>query len=100
MAPTHFFLIDVSYTAVSSGATASACASVARVLDELPGAPLLSAPNPCRRCRRTTDSRHQFVSVFEELEAELPLSAAWRQRMAPQAPHAPDSALAGLKKDG
>ena len=38
MAPTHFFLIDVSYIAVSSGATAASCASVARVLDDLPGA--------------------------------------------------------------
>ena len=38
MPPTHFFLIDVSYIAVSSGAAAAACASVARVLDELPGA--------------------------------------------------------------
>ena len=38
MAPTHFFLIDVSYIAVSSSATAAACASVARVLDDLPGA--------------------------------------------------------------
>lgn len=41
MAPTHFFLIDVSYTAVCSGATVSACASVARILDELPGGPPL-----------------------------------------------------------
>lgn len=37
MTPTHFFLIDVSFIAVTSGATAAACASVARVLDELPG---------------------------------------------------------------
>ena len=39
MVPTHLFLINVTYTAVSSGATASACASIARVLGELPGGP-------------------------------------------------------------
>jgi Sec23/Sec24 trunk domain len=38
MPPTHFFLIDVSYDAVSTGATAAACAAVARVLDDLQGA--------------------------------------------------------------
>ena len=37
MRPTHFFLIDVSQPAVSSGATAAVCSSVAKILDELPG---------------------------------------------------------------
>lgn len=45
MTPTHFFLIDVSFIAVTSGATAAACASVARVLDELPGANPITAPS-------------------------------------------------------
>ena len=37
VAPTFFFLIEVTSGAVSSGATAAACASVAQLLDELPG---------------------------------------------------------------
>lgn len=37
MRPTHFFLIDVSQPAVTSGATAAVCSSVARILDDLPG---------------------------------------------------------------
>lgn len=37
MAPTHFFLIDVSQPAMASGATAAVCSSLARVLDDLPG---------------------------------------------------------------
>ena len=37
MPPTHLFLIDVSQPAVTSGATAAVCSSVARILDELPG---------------------------------------------------------------
>ena len=41
MLPTHIFLIDVSYTAMSTGVTASACASIASVLDCLQGAPWL-----------------------------------------------------------
>ena len=55
MAPTHFFLIDVSYIAVSSGATAAACASVARVLDDLQGA--VKTPVGPIRCRRLLSCR-------------------------------------------
>ena len=33
----HFFLIDVSYNAVTSGALQAACSAVARVLEELQG---------------------------------------------------------------
>jgi protein transport protein SEC24 len=35
--PTYFFLIEVTAGAIGSGATASACASIAQLLDELPG---------------------------------------------------------------
>jgi protein transport protein SEC24 len=35
--PTYFFLIEVTAGAVNSGATAAACASIAQLLDELPG---------------------------------------------------------------
>ena len=42
MPPAHLFLVDVSHQAVSTGLTASACAAVAAVLDELQGA--FSAP--------------------------------------------------------
>jgi len=35
--PTYFFLIEVTAGAVGSGATAAACASIAQLLDELPG---------------------------------------------------------------
>jgi protein transport protein SEC24 len=35
--PTFFFLIEVTAGAVASGAAAAACASLARLLDELPG---------------------------------------------------------------
>lgn len=35
--PTFFFLIEVTVGALSSGATATVCASVAQLLDELPG---------------------------------------------------------------
>ena len=38
MLPTHVFLIDVSYHAVSSGATAAACSAVAAGLDCIQGA--------------------------------------------------------------
>ena len=37
VAPTFFFLIEVTSAAMESGATAAACASVAQLLDELPG---------------------------------------------------------------
>ena len=37
MRPTHFFLIEVSQPAIASGATAAACSSLAKLLDELPG---------------------------------------------------------------
>lgn len=37
MAPSHFFLIDVSYNAITTGATAAACSAVLRVLDEIQG---------------------------------------------------------------
>ena len=37
MLPTHIFLIDVSHTAVTSGATAAACAAVASILEDLQG---------------------------------------------------------------
>ena len=35
--PTFFFLIEVTSAAISSGATASVCASLAQLLEELPG---------------------------------------------------------------
>jgi protein transport protein SEC24 len=35
--PTYFFLIEVTAGAISTGATAAACASIAQLLDELPG---------------------------------------------------------------
>ena len=38
MLPTHVFLIDVSYHAVTSGATAAACSAVAASLDCIQGA--------------------------------------------------------------
>ena len=37
MPPTHFFLIDVSHTAVTTGVTTAACASIQRILDDLQG---------------------------------------------------------------
>ena len=37
MPPTHFFLIDVSHTAVTTGVTTAACASIQRVLDDIQG---------------------------------------------------------------
>ena len=37
MPPVHFFLIDVSHPAITSGATAAACSSIAKILAELPG---------------------------------------------------------------
>jgi protein transport protein SEC24 len=37
MRPTHFFLVEVSQPAIASGATAAACSSLAKLLDELPG---------------------------------------------------------------
>ena len=33
----HFFLIDVSYNAVTSGALQATCSAVARTLDDLQG---------------------------------------------------------------
>ena len=37
MPPVHFFLIDVSHTAVTTGVTTAACASIQRILDDLQG---------------------------------------------------------------
>ena len=37
MPPNHFFLIDVSHTAVTTGVTTAACASIQRILDDLQG---------------------------------------------------------------
>lgn len=37
MLPTHLFLVDVSYAAISSGATAAACNAIQHTLDDLPG---------------------------------------------------------------
>lgn len=42
MLPSYLFLIDVSYTAVQSGATAAACASISAILDDLQGGQPLS----------------------------------------------------------
>jgi len=36
MMPTHFFLIDVSQTAIATGATATACSCISLVLDDIP----------------------------------------------------------------
>lgn len=36
MAPTHFFLIDVSQTAIATGATATTCSCISLVLDDIP----------------------------------------------------------------
>ena len=33
----HFFLIDASYNAVTSGALQAACSAIARILEELQG---------------------------------------------------------------
>lgn len=38
MLPTHYFLIDVSLAAVTSGATAAACSAVSQTLQDVPGA--------------------------------------------------------------
>lgn len=57
MAPTHFFLIDVSQPAVASGATAAICSSIARVLDELPGG------DRTQVCVATFDSTIHFYSL-------------------------------------
>lgn len=38
MLPTHLFLVDVSYAAISSGATAAVCSGIQQTLDNLPGA--------------------------------------------------------------
>ena len=46
MAFVHFFLIEVSYNAVTSGALQTACSAIARVLDELQGATPLNALLP------------------------------------------------------
>ena len=40
MPPTHFFLVDVAHTAVTSGATAAACRCIASNLDDLQGVTL------------------------------------------------------------
>ncbi|EFN54381.1 hypothetical protein CHLNCDRAFT_58279 [Chlorella variabilis] len=57
MRPTHFFLIDVSQPAVSSGATAAVCSSVAKILDELPGGERTQV------CVATFDSTIHFYSL-------------------------------------
>ncbi|KAL6760997.1 hypothetical protein V8C86DRAFT_991602 [Haematococcus lacustris] len=36
MAPSHFFLVDVTQTAVASGATATVCSSISHALDHMP----------------------------------------------------------------
>lgn len=41
----HFFLIEVSYNAVTSGALEATCSAIARVLDELQGMPLQVLPS-------------------------------------------------------
>jgi Sec23/Sec24 trunk domain len=38
MLPTHLFLVDVSYAAIASGATAAVCSAIQQTLDSLPGA--------------------------------------------------------------
>jgi hypothetical protein len=38
MPPIHFFLIDATAAALATGATATVCACIARVLDDMPGA--------------------------------------------------------------
>lgn len=38
MPPAHFFVVDVSQQAVASGAAATVCSVIARVLDDVPGA--------------------------------------------------------------
>lgn len=57
MHPTHFFLIDVSQPAVSSGATSAVCSSLARLLDDLPGG------ERTRVCVATFDSTIHFYSL-------------------------------------
>ena len=37
MPPVHFFLIDVTHTAVTTGVTTAACASIQRILDDIQG---------------------------------------------------------------
>ncbi len=37
MPPVHFFMIDVSQTAIASGATASACACIEQIVEVLQG---------------------------------------------------------------
>lgn len=41
----HFFLIEVSYNAVTSGALEATCSAIARVLEELQGMPLQVLPS-------------------------------------------------------
>jgi len=36
MAPAHFFVVDASQAAVASGATATVCSAISRVLDDMP----------------------------------------------------------------
>lgn len=38
MLPTHMFLVDVSFAAISTGATAAVCSAIRQNLDSLPGA--------------------------------------------------------------
>ncbi|PSC68317.1 transport Sec24-like protein [Micractinium conductrix] len=57
MRPTHFFLVDVSQPAVSTGATAAACSSIARILDDLPGG------DRTQICVATFDSTIHFYSM-------------------------------------
>lgn len=57
MPPTHFFLIDVSFPAISTGATAAACSSIAKILGELPGG------DRTQVCVATFDSTIHFYSM-------------------------------------
>ncbi|GAB4822012.1 hypothetical protein N2152v2_009058 [Parachlorella kessleri] len=57
MSPVHFFLIDVSHPAVSTGATAAVCSSIAKILQELPGGDRTEV------CIATFDSTIHFYSL-------------------------------------
>lgn len=39
MAPTHLFLLDASYAAVSSGLLVAACSAITSILDDIQGRP-------------------------------------------------------------
>ena len=46
MRPTHFFLIDVSHTAVTTGVTAVACSAIGKVLSSIQGKQPFLIPSP------------------------------------------------------